>query len=73
MPAQHLEICDRFRLCRLEAKLTQQDFATALGLTISYIKMVETRKLSPNLFSIQQLAKVTSRSYEWIIDGTGKK
>lgn len=73
MPKHYFEICDRFKLVRLEEKLTQEDFAKAIGLTESYIKALENRNSSPNIFSIQQLHKHFGRNYDWIIDGKGKK
>lgn len=73
MPQHHLDICDRFRLVRLEKGYTQTEFAEKLGLTLSYVKMVEVRSVTPNLYAIKQMRAVFGCSYDWILDGKGKK
>jgi transcriptional regulator with XRE-family HTH domain len=69
MVDRHLDICDRFKLCRLEGKMTQVEMAEVLGVTKSYIKMVEGRKLTPNLYAIKAMRRRLGRTYDWIIDG----
>jgi transcriptional regulator with XRE-family HTH domain len=73
MPMAHLDICDRIKLLRLESKLTQREFAEKIGATESYIKQVETRTFTPNIYFLKQIRKVTGVSYDWLIDGHGPK
>ena len=73
MPQHHLDICDRFRLVRLERMETQLGFAELLGLTVSYVKMIEGRRVTPNIYAIKRLHKVCGKSYDWILDGEGRK
>lgn len=72
MPQHHLDICDRFRLARKEAGVTQYEWSKELSLTESYIKAIEARTFTPNIFAIKQLRK-KGYTYDWILDGTGKK
>ena len=71
IPQSHLDICDRFKLIRLQNKLTQKDFGEKTGLNISYIKNIEVRNFTPNLFAIKQLRKEFNVNYDWLLDGTG--
>ena len=71
MPQHHLDICDRFKTVRLESNMTQAEFAQVLDLNLSYVKMIETQKVTPNIYAIKQLHAVFRRGYNWIIDGEG--
>lgn len=73
MPMAHLDICDRIKLLRLESKLTQAEFAEKLDLTLSYIKQIEIRSFTPNIYTLKQIHKVTGAKYDWLIDGRGPK
>lgn len=73
MPMAHLDICDRIKLLRLEAKVTQAEFAKMLSLTESYIKQIEVRNFTPNIYTLKQIHRVTGARYDWLIDGIGPK
>ena len=71
MPQHHLDICDRFRLIReMYDGSTQAGFAKKLNVTLSYIKRIEVRDFTPNIYAIKQLSSVFNISYDWILDGT---
>lgn len=73
MPKYHYEICDRFRLCRLEECMTIKEFSEVMGLTISYVKNLEAKAYTPNIYAIMQMHKVFGCSYEWILEGKGRR
>ena len=72
MPVHHFDICDRFKLARAEMKMTQYEFSKALNLTESYVKAIETRVFTPNIFAMKQL-RAKGYSYDWILEGKGEK
>jgi ribosome-binding protein aMBF1 (putative translation factor) len=73
MPMSHLDICDRFKLVRLESALTQKEFAEKLTLTESYIKQIEVRSFTPNIFALKQIRKHFGVNYAWLLDGAGPR
>ena len=73
METSHLDICDRFRMVRLELKLTAEQMAERLGLTTSYVKSVENRYFTPNLFALKAMHREFGYSYEWLIEGKGRQ
>jgi ribosome-binding protein aMBF1 (putative translation factor) len=73
MPMAHLDICDRFKLVRLESGLTQKEFAEKLTLTESYIKQIEIRSFTPNIFALKQLHRHFKVNYTWLLDGEGPR
>jgi len=50
---------------------TQLEFAKVVGLTLSYVKMVEGRRFTPNIYAIKQVHVVCGVSYDWLLDGVG--
>lgn len=73
MQQYYLDICDRFLLARMENKFVQSEWAKSLRLTESYVKAIELRRFTPNLFAIKELHHKFGYSYQWIIDGVGEK
>lgn len=62
-------LCDRFKQIRLEAGLTQPEYATKLKMTRSSVNAIEHYRYSPSISTIMKLKKNFGRSYNWIIEG----
>ena len=73
MVVSHFDINDRMKLIRLTKKMTQKQFAESLGLTIPYIKAIESYKYTPSITVLKLLHTKFSLSYDWLIDGTVQK
>ncbi len=71
-PVAHHDICERFKETRIEAGLSQEEMADQVGTTVSTIKMIETKRVIPNLHIIKNWHHQFKRSYTWIIEGKGK-
>ena len=69
MPTIDYAICDLLVLTRRQAGQTQEMFAAELGITLSLLKHIETKRILPNLYIIQQWHHKFKKSYGWIIDG----
>lgn len=63
------QICKRFKKVRLEAKLTQPQYAAKLGLTRSAVNAIENLRYCPSVETIRKIKKVFDKSYDWILDG----
>lgn len=59
-------ICERFKIIRQQAGLTQVEFGKTLGLDAPYIKGVEQGRFAPSHPVIANLAKTYKRSIDWI-------
>lgn len=59
-------ISERFRAIRLQAGLTQAEFADTLQVGIPYIKGVEQGRFAPTHEVIARVAKDYKRSVDWI-------
>jgi DNA-binding XRE family transcriptional regulator len=63
------QICKRFKQVRLEAGLTQPEYAKKLKITRVSVNAIENFRYAPKIDTIRRMKKVFGKSYEWIIDG----
>lgn len=45
------------KLCRSQREITQSDLATASGLSVSYLSLLEKNKRDPSLSTVQKIAE----------------
>jgi putative transcriptional regulator len=66
---QELEFENRVKLARVEAGMTQEDLAEAVGVTRQTIGLIEAGKYNPTLKLCLAIARVTQKSLDglfWI-------
>jgi DNA-binding XRE family transcriptional regulator len=63
------QICKRFKQVRLEAGLTQPEYAKILKMTRESVNAIENFRYAPKLATIRLMKKHFGKSYDWIIDG----
>jgi DNA-binding XRE family transcriptional regulator len=63
------QICKRFKQVRLEAGLTQPEYAKKLKITRVSVNAIENFRYAPKIDTIRRMKKVFGKSYDWIIDG----
>ena len=51
-------IADKIRLYRSENALSQQDFATQCGISISYLSQIENETANPSLSLLEKISSV---------------
>ncbi len=64
-----MSIGKRIRKRRQELKLTQEDLASALGLTPQHISGIEQDKRNPSLSSVAKLAEELGITVDYLITG----
>jgi DNA-binding XRE family transcriptional regulator len=63
------QICKRFKQVRIEAGLTQPEYAKKLKITRVSVNAIENFRYAPKIDTIRRMKKVFGKSYDWIIDG----
>lgn len=63
------QICKRFKQVRLEAGLTQPQYAKKLKITRVSVNAIENFRYAPTIDTIKRMKKVFGLTYDWIIDG----
>ena len=63
------QICKRFKQVRLDAGLTQPEYAKKLRITRVSVNAIEHKRYAPTIETMRRMKKVFGKSYEWIIDG----
>lgn len=63
---------NRIKQIRLEAGLTQMEFAARLGLSRNYIALIETGNRDPSDRTISDICRVFGVSLAWLQDGVGE-
>ena len=63
----------RIKQIRKQEKLTQEEFASAIGYSKKQIYYVETNKVTPSNNFLRKIATTFSVNYSWIISGKGDK
>lgn len=63
------QICKRFKQVRIEAGLTQPEYAKKLKITRVSVNAIEHCRYLPTIENIKRMKKVFGISYEWILDG----
>ena len=64
-----MSIGKRIRKRRQELKLTQEDLASALGLTPQHISGIEQDKRNPSLSSLAKLAEELGITVDYLVTG----
>ena len=67
-----MRINKQIKQLRDKEGLTQEDFARNLGVTTSYISMLETDKNIPSEQLILSICRTYGVSYEWLKEGKGE-
>ena len=62
----------RIMQARKEAKLNQDDFAAALGLTKNFISLVETGKREPSERTVRDICRIFNINETWLRTGEGE-
>lgn len=62
----------RFKALRKELKLTQEEFADKMGLSRSYINLIEMGKKVPAERTIKDICRTFKVSYQWLVNGLGE-
>lgn len=68
-----MTIGERIKQIRMEAKLTQKDFADALGIKQSNISTIEKNISNPSLTLIKLICLKYKVSEKWLVDGIGER
>lgn len=63
---------ERIKQIRLEAGLTQMQFAERIGLSRNYIALIETGSRDPSERTISDICRVFGVSLAWLQDGVGE-
>ncbi|MDR3385595.1 MAG: helix-turn-helix transcriptional regulator [Rudaea sp.] len=67
-------LCDRIRLARNEAKLSQTALAERVGVTASAVAQWESHNgTRPGTERLQDIAAATGATFEWLATGHGSK
>jgi len=64
-----MSIYARLKELRQEAGLSQEDFATSIGLKRPNYAQIEGGKQYPTLETIKQIVRIYHKTYDWLIDG----
>ena len=67
-----MELKDRIRKIRLDAGLTQKEFAQRIGVSRIYISGWETNQSSPGSARLFVIAEKFNVNPDWLIDGSGE-
>lgn len=60
-------IATRWKDLRLKRKLTQTEFATLLGVSTSYLSLLESgQRTNPSVELISKAAEITKRSFKFM-------
>lgn len=62
----------RFKELRKELKLTQAEFAEKMGLSRSYINMIEMGTKTPAERTIKDICRMYNVNYKWLVNGIGE-
>ena len=62
---------DRVRALRKELKLTQEEFASSVGLSTIYISMIENGSRTLADRTLSDICRIFNVSYEWLKNGYG--
>lgn len=62
----------RFKELRKELKLTQVEFAEKIGLSRSYVNMIEMGTKTPAERTIKDICRIYKVNYDWLVNGTGE-
>ena len=62
----------RFKELRKELKLTQTEFAEQIGLSRSYINMIEMGTKTPAERTIKDICRIYKVNYKWLVHGSGE-
>ncbi|MCM1539328.1 MAG: helix-turn-helix domain-containing protein [bacterium] len=68
-----MNIGERIKQIRKEAKLTQKDFAEALGITQANISAIEKNVSNPSLTLVKLICSVYSVNEKWLVEGIGER
>jgi ribosome-binding protein aMBF1 (putative translation factor) len=63
------DVNDRFRESREYNKMSQADWAKALGIHLSMVNAIEYKRVTPNISVLRAWKKVARVTYAYIIDG----
>lgn len=63
---------ERIKEARKARKMTQEDLGKRIGLTRTYINLIETGKKIPADRTIKDIARELDIREKWLIDGEGK-
>lgn len=66
---KHPDLCNRFRQCRIDFELTQEEFAAILKITTSLVKQIEQGRNAPTIEILRKLKTSFNLSYDYLIDG----
>jgi len=66
---KYLDIAERMREIRLNARLTQKDMAKIVGLTAGSIGAIENGAYTPNFEVLRRIKHKLGIPYDYIIDG----
>ncbi|MBB6127883.1 XRE family transcriptional regulator [Mucilaginibacter lappiensis] len=64
-----MSIYVRLKELRQETGLSQEDFATSIGLKRPNYAQIEGGKQYPTLETIKQIVRIYNKTYDWLIDG----
>ena len=62
-------VCKRFKEIRLEAGLTQPQYAKKLKITRVSVNAIENFRYAPKIETIKRIKKVFGKYYDYIIEG----
>ncbi len=63
-------IGERIRKSRKEIKMTQEEFAEAIGVSVGYINQVETGRKCFNLKRFNEIVSIFDKPLSYFIEGT---
>lgn len=63
---------DRFLKIRKKAGITQEAFASRIGLTKNFVSLIETGKREPSDRTIKDICREFDINEEWLRDGVGE-
>lgn len=66
---KYLDIAERMRDIRLNARMTQKDMAKLVGLTAGSIGAIENGAYTPNFEVLRKIKQKLGIPYDYIIDG----
>lgn len=56
-----MDIIDRLKALRKENNLTQEELGEMVGMKQEYISNIENKNISPNLYTLQRIAKALKK------------
>ena len=63
---------ERIKHIRKEARLTQAEFGTRIGITFSSVSLLEVGKNTPSEQTIRAICSEFSVNRDWLVDGIGE-